>query len=317
MSYKNKQRKVQTAKLHCKLPGLFNNDRGFGNFGDYTNLMFVLQDGKNNLFAGIVSELCNYFKDNNIAWWGDNEVYPTGHLISSQIQCLNFLFALRKDADTVLKLVQLFDSEIEVVLPTINDTDESYIAFEFTYKNDELLGETDAGGRRGTKCTSIDAFIIAQKEGKKILIPIEWKYTESYLDGENKALEYRRGDTRQGRYNKLIENSNQLRDVDDKAGSLYYYEPFYELMRQTLQVEQMVAKGIADDFLHVVVVPTDNQDLLAANYPFSDKGLEDIWRDAITDNTKFKLVDSQLVYECIEKSTQHAALSHYLKKRYY
>jgi len=79
----------------------------------------------------------------------------------------------------------------------------------------------------------------------------------------------------------------------------------------------MVAKGVADDFLHVLIVSTDNEDLLATNYPFSDKGLEDIWRDAITDNTKFKLVDSQLIYKCIEKSTHYATLSQYLKTRYY
>jgi len=317
MSYKDKQRKIQTAKLHYKFPELFKSDKGFGNYGEYTELMFILKDGKNNLFEGIVSDSCAYFNDNDIAWWGDNEKYPTGHLISSQIQCLNFLFALRKDPDAVLKLAHLFDADIEEVLPTLNDSDKGYIAFEFIYENAELLGETDAGGGRGTMCTSIDAFIIAQRKGKKVLIPIEWKYTEQYADGTNKALEYRKGITRQYRYNHLIEKSVQLRDLEDKNRSVYYYEPLYEFMRQTLLVEQMVEKGIADDFLHVVVVPPGNQDLLSANYSFSDKGLEGMWREVITDNTKFKLVDSRQIYECIEKLPLYVELSQYLRTRYY
>jgi hypothetical protein len=316
MNYKEKQRKLQTAKLHYQYPTIFNNDKGYGDFDKYKSLMYVLRDGENNLYREIVNYTSTYFKDNDISWWGDNEKYPTGHLLSSQIQCLNYLFALRKDHDAVLELVQIFDSEIDSVLSTINDHDEGFIAFEFAYKNEELLEENDFGSKRGTKCTSIDAFIIAKRNKERILIPIEWKYTEKYTDGENKALEYEKGITRQNRYNRLIENSKQLIDSKNKAQSIYYYEPFYEFMRQTLLVEQMILKGLADDFIHIIVIPSENKDLLGNNYKFTANDLETTWRNAIVDQTKFKIIDSHNILQVIDNMPAYSKLTGYLKLRY-
>ena len=236
MNYKDNQRKLQTDKLYFNYPVIFNNDKGFGDFDKYRRLKCILKDGKNNLYREIQNHACTYFKDNDISWWGDDDEYPSGHLLSSQIQCLNYLFALRKDPDAVLELVQLFDSDIDDVLLTINDHDEGYLAFEFTYENEELLNENDFGAKRGRKCTSVDVFIIAKRKEQKILIPIEWKYTEKYTDGENKALEFSKGITRQNRYNRLIEKSKQLIDYENEEQSIYYYEPFYEFMRQRLQI---------------------------------------------------------------------------------
>ena len=43
--------------------------------------------------------------------------------------------------------------------------------------------------------------------------------------------------------------------------SIYMKEPQYELMRQTLLVEQMIRKGIADYFFHINIIPNKNEDL--------------------------------------------------------
>ena len=210
MTYKELQRKLQVQKLRYKYPEIFNQDKGGGRFDEYESLSFVLLDGLNNLYSKIHSDVIQYFENNEIAWWGDDSKVPTGHMLSSQIQCLNFLFALRSDKYAVLQIAQLFDPEIDVILPSIGDKDLGYISFEFSYENAKLLNEDDGDAQRGKFCTSIDAFIIAQRRGEKLLIPIEWKYTESYIKEENKAIEPRRGKTRQIRYNQLIRDSAQL-----------------------------------------------------------------------------------------------------------
>lgn len=317
MAYKELQRKLQIQKLRYKHPKLFNQDKGGGKFDKYESLPFVLLNGLNNLYSKIQSQVIPYFENNNIVWWGDDEKYPTGHLLSSQIQCLNFLFALRNEKHAVLALANLFDSEIDDVLETFNEIETGYIAFEFVYENEKLLGENDFGAKRGSKCTSIDAFITALKKGKRILIPLEWKYTEVYLKCENKSIEPRKGKVRQNRYNHLIVKSTQLKTPVDFEDSIYYYEPFYEFMRQTLLVEQLIAQGIADDYLHLVVIPTENIGLLDNNYIFSKADLETTWRNNIVDQEKFKIIDNKQILQAIENLPNHTELSNYIMQRYF
>lgn len=280
---------------------------------------FMLKNEDDNFFEDISSQVQDYFKTNEIDWWTFNRTpqEPTKHLLSSQIQCLNFLFALRNDKVATLKLAQLFDADIDAVLPTLIDKEPAYIAFEFTYENEKLLGENDKGAKRGAFCTSIDALIVAIKKGKKILLPIEWKFTEQYIDGINKALDGNSGKKRQSRYNKLIKNSKQLKWVDKIENSAYYYEPFYELMRQSLLVEQMVSAKVADDFLHIMVASAKNTELLGKQYDFSDENLKTIWRACLQHQEKFKIVDSKQILQLIETLPSYTNLATYLKKRYF
>jgi len=290
----------------------FRNSNGLNGSGYFFN------NSDENLHESIRVSAKTYFKENLIDWWSFNHTkyMPTSHMVSSQIQCLNHLFAYRKDKEATLKLAQLFDPNIDDVLPTIGDKDYGYIAFEFIYENAKLLNEDDKGAKRGAYCTSIDAFIIAERKGKKVLIPIEWKYTENYFDCRNKALEIGKGKTRQKRYNQLIENSIQLNFVPILEKSVYYYEPFYELMRQTLLVEQMVKLGIANDFLHILIVPSKNSDLLNNNYTFTINDLQTTWSNCISDQTKFKIIDSKQINQLFEKLPRYSNLTGYLKSRY-
>jgi hypothetical protein len=279
---------------------------------------FLLFNGDENLHESIREEAKTYFKDNSIDWWTFDglKTKPTKHLVSSQIQCINYLFALRNDKDAILKLAQLFDSAVDDVLPTIGDKDAGYISFEFVYENEKLLNENDSGAKRGSFCTSVDAFVIAIRKEKKLLIPIEWKYTENYFDNQNKALEAKKGTTRQKRYNHLIENSKQLKSAFAIEKSVYYYEPFYEFMRQTLLVEKMVELYVADDFLHIIVVHNRNKDLLDNNYYVSKDNLETTWRECLTDQTKFKIIDSKQILNFIEEMPSYSKLAGYLITRF-
>ena len=81
---------------------LFHGDSGNGRFMGKAR-PFVLHNGLNNFYPAIKEEVLTYFNDNSISWWGGSR--PTGHLLSSQMACLNHLFYIRKDKEAVLKML--------------------------------------------------------------------------------------------------------------------------------------------------------------------------------------------------------------------
>lgn len=302
---------------------------------------FVLQQKRSytNLYKPIRVEALSYFRNNNIDWWGGNS--PTGHLLSSQIACVNHLMPLRKDAKAVLALIKGVHNQFKEVLPLPCDADESYIAFEAVSKTDHL---NEDGPTRGSNCTSVDALIYAvDNNNERWIIPIEWKYTESYDDcnsgdKSNEGITYKvennpnrkpKGTVRLDRYSDLIEKSTQIRNVPEFAlgetyplqGSIYFFEPFYQLMRQTLWAEQMLENSAVEDikaehYLHVHIVPTANTDLLYKKYhPAKGKNMEETWRACIVDQSKYIIVDPSDFMQPIKYT--HPELWNYLYKRYY
>ena len=284
---------------------LFDNSKGGGFFMGKSR-DFVLTNPINNLFSPIREDVVAYFKDNNISWWGGNT--PSGHLLSSQISCLNHLFYIRNDRDIVLSILNNVKDEFIEVLPIPNDINSAYIGFEVV-SGDDYLNEKQS--TRGSNCTSIDAFIYARhRNGEIWLIPIEWKYTEHY-NNQDKSTEDRqgvenkglngKGNERLARYTPLIENKeqNQLKKMAEYKGSIYYQEPFYQLMRQTLWAKEVIAHKNnnneffkADNYLHIHIIPNKNSDLLNKQYRVSKKGLEETWRDCLCNQDKYIIVDS-------------------------
>lgn len=267
------------------------------------------QDSINNLYSKIQKDAIEYFKRFDIAWWqckGEHNV-PSGHIVSSQIHCLNHLFDLRTDKDAVKLIVEKATGmQFDEILPSLIDDKEkeAYFSFEFAMDNDKLLGESDKGWKRGTLCTSIDVMVMARKGQEKWLIPIEWKYTECY-EREDKTNR-----TRLKRYSKLISDSGRLSQPEDGIPhSVYFIEPSYELMRQTLLCEQLVKNGYADDFFHINVIPAGNTELRNA--------VEKEFVPMLKDDSKFKIIDPQDLLSPLEEKNMHPELIEYLKKRYW
>lgn len=294
---------------------------------------FILKDGMHNLFSDIREDVVTYFSENGIEWWGGKR--PTGHVLSSQMACLNHLFARRHDADAVLKIINGIRPIFKKVLPIESDKDKGFIAFEAVSNSDHLKEDAST---RGANCTSVDALILGvDDEDKTWLIPIEWKYTETYGDGvsSDKSLEgYKvekdgtilktvsrpKGDIRMDRYNAIIDSSEQLRSVKNYRSSVYYFEPFYQLMRQTLWAEQMVKHREteiikADDYLHVHVIPSINTGLLHRKYAVSKEGMEKTWRSMLVNLDKYVIVDPKDFLEPIQSS--YPELTAYLNTRYW
>jgi hypothetical protein len=286
---------------------------------------FILVEHEKNFYQPIKEEVIEYFKRNNISWWGGRK--PTGHTLSSQIACLNHLFALRKDKEAVLSLLKSVSGDFTDVYKISTDKyNPEYIQFESVSDTDHL---NEKGPSRGSNCTSIDALIYAEhKDRTKWLIPIEWKYTESYSN-QNKAIEGAKidpinckGKERKQSYTDLINKSNQLKSEDKPEKHFcYYFEPFYQLMRQTLWAEQMVKNKEtetikADNYLHLHIIPSENKELLKKTYKCSGLDMESTWRNHLKDNTKYRIISPEAFLQNIDKE-DYKELIDYLKVRYW
>lgn len=125
MSYKKQQ--YERAERLIKNTDIFNGDKGSGVFRR-TSYPFVLIDKNNNLYKKSKISICNYFNTNKIAWWGGK---LTNHTLSSQVACLNHLYPIRDDKNTVLSIIQNICPDIVDVFKITTDGDMSeYIQFE-------------------------------------------------------------------------------------------------------------------------------------------------------------------------------------------
>lgn len=255
-------------------------------------------DRAKNLYEPIRDDVIKYME--NIRWWhmaNEKDTEVTAHTLSSQVHCLNHLFAIRNDEKIIKKVLKTATGmEFDEILPSLIPGD-NLITFEFVYKNIELLNETQE--TRGAHCTSIDAVVYARKGTEKWLIPIEWKYTEAY-DPEKKQF------NNFERYINMVSPTSRLKAWDD----LYRKDPFYELGRQTLLMEKIIENEpeTADNFSHIVVVPTGNKEMRADAERFRESLKVD-------GRKNFAIIDPMELMESIKD--EYAKLCGYLSLRYW
>jgi len=307
MGYKETQYKRVEELLNNT--NVFYGDKGNGLFKK-KNYPFILENNLNNLYEPIREVVLEYFKQNNVAWWGGK---LTNHPLSSQVACLNHLFPIRNDKEAVLSIVKQVCPDIVDVLPITTDKYlPAFIQFESVSDMDHL---NEQNTTRGANCTSLDALILGiDKNNKHILLPIEWKYVEAY-GNEDKGL----NQTRRNRYDNLINHSKQIKPTENNQ--VYYYEPFYQLMRQTLWAEQMVNNSKiettkVDDYIHLHIIPASNNDLLNKKYSISGKDMEETWRECLIDNSKYKIIEPNQLLSKINK-VKYSEIVEYLNTRYW
>ena len=268
---------------------------------------FVLNDPTLNLWEGIRVDALQYFKRNKIPWWKGNNDSPSGHLLSSQVACVNYLYYLRQRKDLVTAVLNEIDNDITEALIV----DDGYVEFEFIGTRQHLK---EKSWTRGANCTSVDAAMIGKNSaGKKKLFLIEWKYTECY-SSDNKYI-----DERSAVYDKFITDSDSpFKEVPVET---FYYEPFYQLMRQTLLAWKLIENNDhgCSDYYNVHVIPNENKELLeniTSPYLKGDN-ITEAWRSILKNPDKYLTISPRdFISPCSKKADSQSFLS-YLEKRYW
>ena len=224
-----------------------------------------------NLFPGIRGDrgeggAIDFFRCRGIPWWkssrsGDDTGYdgPTRNMASSQVACVNFLLPLADIPGALACALRSIDDDVCRVVDISHGACRSSVEFEWIGVGGSLEGVQT----RGANSTSIDAFLVAQtKSGRRRAYLLEWKYVESYLTTLPVSKgEGRSGDTRRERYAPAFYAPwSSFRTDAGLCLDDFFYDPFYQILRQRLLADRMVHErelGV-DEAKVVVVVPECN-----------------------------------------------------------
>jgi len=153
--------------------------------------------------------------------------------------------------------------------------------------------------------------------GKRILFLIEWKYTESYTP-ESK-LKGESGQRRLEAYEFLLKNPDC--PIIHKNIKDLYYEPFYQLMRQTLLGWEMVKRKEygAEDFIHLHIIPEENKELKEkiTSPGLSGADIEEAWKNTLRKPGKYVVLDPKEFLKPVFNSQDTKSITNYLEKRYW
>lgn len=278
MSYQESERQKAVAMRHA-----FFGDPGNGQFLGKKR-EFVLARPELNLWEGIRNDAKEYFKIHKIPWWQGTGSGPTGHLLSSQIACLNHLFYVCQRKDIATALLKRLVPEIEEALKI----DGGYIEFEYIGKKQYLK---EKWFRRGANCTSLDAVMLGRvADNRKILFLIEWKYTEHYRPVDKYIAERARV------YDAFITSSDGpfIPGLDPQS---LYFEPFYQMMRQTL-LGWFFRRDKQLDYdrcINVHVIPDGNADLKKniTSPHYTGEDIHAVWKSLLREPDSYMPVDPE------------------------
>ena len=256
---------------------------------------------RDNLLAGVRESALDYFDQHQIRWWLSTAEEaeraalaallraPTGHLNSSQVACVNHLEPARLDNELALAVARRLDPRVREV----RDTGEGgFVAFEWIGDKSYL---NERGARtRGARLTSIDAIMrVTLDDDTPMLILIEWKYTETYEKG--REMRYADdGTDRVERYRKLIEAEDS--PLLPGAPERLFYEPYEQLMRQTLLAAAVAADSETPEltWVHVHVIPGENLELrtrVKQAVPLLEGNtLDETWQGALRAPERYRVV---------------------------
>lgn len=158
------------------------------------------------------------------------------HGLSSQVCCLNFLLPFAERPELLRRWVEHVTGDtVAEMLPVERDRAGSdwFVTFEWIGDVDHLNEAKDGAARkRGANATAADAAVLYRDGGGRTqLLLIEWKYTERY----GAPLDPKGNETRRSRYNDIFRQPNgPIRADADVVLDDFFYEPFYQLLRQQM-----------------------------------------------------------------------------------
>jgi hypothetical protein len=310
MSYLEEQRKkaIELRKMLFKDPG--------GGLFDNESREFVLNDQILNIWEGVRKDATAYFHQNSISFW-ESINKPSGHLLSSQIACINHLFFMRRRQDLASAVLRGVDRDVKKALKIEkNETDIGFIVFEENGQNNYL---NERSRIRGAHSTSIDAVMLGEmKDGTRKLFVIKWVYTECF-GCQSESIDAK-GVFKILTYKPFLENRTSPIKSSD-LGKLSI-EPYFQLMRQTLLANEMVKANEygATDYTHLFVAPSENQDFFGFNDtagPLEESKLPDAWVNLLKTPGKFIIKTPEQFIEPVSQSSDTKEIISYLKTRYW
>jgi hypothetical protein len=177
------------------------------------------------------------------------------HGLSSQVCCLNFFAPLAKEPEMLSRVI---GDALGISPPRMLPIEESptgepwFVGFEWTGRAN-YLNEWPKGARsatRGANATSADAIVRFEAHGRIETILIEWKYTEKY----GAPISANGNETRALRYSgKVFAPNGPIRADCGVKLEDFFWEPFYQLLRQQMLAWQM-ALAREDGAHHVRVL---------------------------------------------------------------
>ena len=259
---------------------------------------------KLNLWEHIRNNAVDYFKKKGIIWHTNKiennpDTEPEGNMLSSQISCLNHLFLLRENPDYASATLKNIDNRI-VSAKIVRDGygDDGYIEFEAwgTSENNNPLREKSSKRKRGEKSTSIDAVMVGRKDdGKNILVLIEWKFVEDYTkDYGDEKFKYHEG-YHDDIYGTLLNEENcPIHRIENSKD--FYYEPFYQLMRQTLWGWKAAKDYCCDEYIHLHIIPRENlaiQEITSPNLKNMGSTMSEVWKNLLKEPLRYKVISPE------------------------
>lgn len=254
-----------------------------------------------NLYQEIRRDAIKYFAHQNIKWHDGQDEKPSNHLCSSQVCCVNFLSPFSDKPDALAELLRPVFPTIQQVLPM--ETAEQFISFEWIGAENYLGEKVPRNGKRtrGANFTSTDGAVMFQHQnGKKQIVLIEWKYTESY--GGTSLKISKNGTDRTKIYAHLYEKENcpLYKTKLSNFGDLFY-EPFYQLMRQQFLTHEMEkARELGAKKVSVLhIAPACNRDFQKVTSPSLKKlgaTVMDVWNQLVRNEDKFTSISVEKLF---------------------
>jgi hypothetical protein len=190
--------------------------------------------------------------------------------------------------------------------------EDGFVEFEYIGTKQYLK---ERGFTRGANCTSIDAAMLGvTSHNERVLFLIEWKYTEIYKKEDKYIPE------RAKVYDALIKNPDGPFKEGIEPKSLYY-EPFYQMMRQTLLGWYFVRNKElgCSKCINLHVIPEDNLELkeTITSPGLSGKNIHQAWKKILKWPELYVSIDPSEFIKAAEKLNDSQSWIAYLRNRYW
>lgn len=259
----------------------------------YAEVDYRLPKRQSNLSPSIRESAESSFAAEPVIQWHQH----ANHGLSSQVCCVNFLLPFASKPELLRRWVQhVIGEPVAEMLPIeLREDQPWFVTFEWIGDSDYLNESRDGAPRkRGANATAADAAVrFRDGAGQIQLLLIEWKYTERYGQPLNPGADGAANETRRGRYRQIFKAPNgPIRADADVTLDDFFYEPFYQMVRQQMLAFQTERHDTQIDRARVLhLSPSGNRPLHNVTSPalrrFGDDAFE-VFRSLLTDPQDFR-----------------------------